>query len=65
MNYENIELWINPGCVMFTLLAGKPAFEYTNMRDTYKRIIKLAYKIPDKLTPAGKSTHINLKLIFY
>ena len=50
---------------MSTLLAGKPAFEYTNMRDTYKRIIKLAYKIPDKLTPAGKSTHINLKLIFY
>ena len=44
---------------MFTLLAGKPAFEYTNMRDTYKRIIKLAYKIPEKLTPAGKNA-INL-----
>ena len=24
------------------------------MRDTYKRIVKLQYKIPDQLTPAGK-----------
>lgn len=42
------------GCVMFCLLAGKPAFEYTTMRDTYKRIIKLAYKIPDKLSAPGQ-----------
>ena len=42
------------GCVIFTLLSGKPAFEYTTMRDTYKRIVKLQYKIPDQLTPAGK-----------
>ena len=41
------------GCVIFTLLSGKPAFEYTTMRDTYKRIVKLQYKIPDQLTPAG------------
>ena len=42
------------GCVTYTLLSGKPAFEYTNMRDTYKRIVKLAYKIPESLSPAGK-----------
>ena len=44
------------GCVTYTLLSGKPAFEYTNMRDTYKRIVKLAYKIPESLSPAGKIT---------
>ena len=44
---------IGLGCVMFTLLSGKPAFEYTNMRDTYKRIVKLAYKIPERLSPSG------------
>ena len=38
------------GCVICTLLSGKPAFEFTNMKDTYKRILKLQYNLPSTLS---------------
>ena len=38
------------GCVLCTLLTAKPAFEYTNMKDTYKRILKLQYHLPSTLS---------------
>ena len=35
---------------MCTLLSGKPAFEFTNMKDTYKRILKLQYNLPNTIS---------------
>lgn len=35
------------GCVLFTLLLGKPPFETATLKDTYSRIRKNEYKIPD------------------
>lgn len=47
-SYE-VDIW-SIGCIMYTLLVGKPPFETTSLRETYARIKQVQYKIP---------THIN------
>lgn len=39
---------------MCTLLTGKPAFEFTNMKDTYKRILRLQYNLSNSISPEAK-----------
>jgi hypothetical protein len=36
------------------LLTGKPAFEFTNMKDTYKRILKLQYNLGTGMSKEGQ-----------
>jgi polo-like kinase 1 len=43
--YE-VDVW-SLGCVLFTLLLGKPPFETATLKDTYSKIRKNEYKIPD------------------
>lgn len=38
------------GCVLFCMLAGESPFRFTNMRETGKRIINVAYTMPDHFT---------------
>lgn len=34
------------GCIVYTLLLGKPPFETTSLKDTYAKIQKNEYSIP-------------------
>ncbi|UJR21968.1 hypothetical protein I4U23_025036 [Adineta vaga] len=43
--YE-VDVW-SLGCVLFTLLLGKPPFETATLKDTYSKIRKNEYKIPE------------------
>ncbi|PBC32591.1 Serine/threonine-protein kinase polo [Apis cerana cerana] len=47
-SYE-VDIW-SIGCIMYTLLVGKPPFETSSLKETYARIKQVQYKIP---------THIN------
>ncbi|OAD54850.1 Serine/threonine-protein kinase polo [Eufriesea mexicana] len=47
-SYE-VDIW-SIGCIMYTLLVGKPPFETSSLQETYSRIKQVQYKIP---------THIN------
>jgi len=43
--YE-VDIW-STGCIMYTLLVGKPPFETTSLKETYSRIKKNEYVIPE------------------
>ncbi|XP_044726621.1 serine/threonine-protein kinase polo isoform X1 [Chrysoperla carnea] len=47
-----VDVW-SIGCIMYTLLMGKPPFETGTLRETYSKIKKCDYRIPKDLsTPA-------------
>ena len=45
---HEVDIW-STGCIMYTLLVGKPPFETTSLKETYKRIKMCEYIIPGKL----------------
>ncbi|KAJ8687080.1 hypothetical protein QAD02_022874 [Eretmocerus hayati] len=51
-SYE-VDIW-SIGCIMYTLLVGKPPFETSSLKETYARIKQVNYKIPQHMqnTPA-------------
>ncbi|XP_030626175.1 serine/threonine-protein kinase PLK2b [Chanos chanos] len=42
------------GCVMYTMLLGKPPFETTNLKETYKCIREARYSLPSTLSLSAK-----------
>ncbi|KAJ7988168.1 hypothetical protein DPEC_G00320810 [Dallia pectoralis] len=42
------------GCVMYTMLLGRPPFETTNLKETYRCIREARYSLPSSLTSAAK-----------
>ncbi|XP_035245677.1 serine/threonine-protein kinase PLK2-like [Anguilla anguilla] len=42
------------GCVMYTMLLGRPPFETTNLKETYRCIREARYSMPTSLSPAAK-----------
>ncbi|KAG7207750.1 hypothetical protein KM043_009362 [Ampulex compressa] len=47
-SYE-VDVW-SIGCIMYTLLVGKPPFETSSLRETYARIKQVQYKTPSYLS---------------
>uniref|UniRef100_A0A8D8X9N0 polo kinase n=1 Tax=Cacopsylla melanoneura TaxID=428564 RepID=A0A8D8X9N0_9HEMI len=43
-----VDVW-SIGCIMYTLLVGKPPFETSTLKETYTRIKKVEYKLPATL----------------
>ncbi|KAJ8338672.1 hypothetical protein SKAU_G00354580 [Synaphobranchus kaupii] len=42
------------GCVMYTMLLGRPPFETTNLKETYRCIREARYSMPSSLSPPAK-----------
>nr|XP_056722131.1 serine/threonine-protein kinase PLK1-like [Euleptes europaea] len=47
-----VDVW-SIGCIMYTLLVGKPPFETSSLKETYKRIMSNEYTIPSIVNPVA------------
>jgi len=54
-----VDIW-SIGCIMYTLLVGKPPFETQTLKDTYNRIRKNEYHIPSRVGPLANSLIVRL-----
>merc|ERR1712130_1064633 len=52
-SYE-VDVW-RIGCILYTLLVGKPPFETQTLKDTYTRIKKNEYHIPSRIGPLARN----------
>lgn len=55
-----VDVW-SIGCIMYTLLVGKPPFETNSLKETYAKITKCDYNLPPNLHK-NASTLINMML---
>ncbi|XP_033208074.1 serine/threonine-protein kinase polo [Belonocnema kinseyi] len=44
-----VDVW-SIGCIMYTLLVGKPPFETSSLKETYSRIKQVQYKMPSSVS---------------
>lgn len=56
-----VDVW-SIGCIMYTLLVGKPPFETSTLKETYSRIKRCEYRLPSAIAKRPAGTLINLML---
>lgn len=49
-----VDVW-SLGCILFTLLVGKPPFETSSLKETYTKIKKNEYHIPSRVSASAKT----------
>eukprot|EP00088_Acartia_fossae_P047488 TRINITY_DN5148_c0_g1_i1.p1 TRINITY_DN5148_c0_g1~~TRINITY_DN5148_c0_g1_i1.p1 ORF type:complete len:588 (-),score=124.11 TRINITY_DN5148_c0_g1_i1:437-1945(-) len=52
-SYE-VDVW-SLGCILYTLLVGKPPFETQTLKDTYSRIKRNEYHVPSRVGTCAKN----------
>ncbi|XP_015186872.1 PREDICTED: serine/threonine-protein kinase polo [Polistes dominula] len=57
-SYE-VDVW-SIGCIMYTLLVGKPPFETSSLKETYNRIKQVQYKTPSHLSKPAMNMITNM-----
>nr|BAB18588.1 polo-like kinase [Hemicentrotus pulcherrimus] len=57
-SYE-VDLW-SLGCIMYTLLVGKPPFETQSLKDTYQRIKRNEYRVPSHVSTPARNLIVKL-----
>merc|ERR1712150_148085 len=53
------DIW-SIGCILFTLLVGKPPFETNALKETYSRIMKNEYNVPKSISSNAKKLIVQL-----
>lgn len=54
-----VDVW-SLGCIMYTLLVGKPPFETSSLKETYSRIKRNEYYIPSKVGPVAQKLIVKM-----
>jgi len=57
-----VDVW-SLGCIMFTLLCGKPPFETSNLEKTYLKIRKTDYKFPSSILLSQQAKDLIKKIL--
>ena len=60
-SYE-VDIW-SLGVIIYTLLIGKPPFETTDVKATYKRIKMNAYSFPDHIAISEPAKNLITKIL--
>jgi polo-like kinase 1 len=57
-----VDLW-SIGVILYTMLIGRPPFETSNVKTTYKRIRMNFYTFPDHVTISNEAKDLIQKLL--
>ncbi|XP_046631320.1 serine/threonine-protein kinase PLK1-like [Daphnia pulicaria] len=49
-----VDIW-SMGCILYTLLVGRPPFETQSLKDTYSKIKRNEYHIPSRIGPLARA----------
>lgn len=54
-----VDIW-SVGCIMYTLLVGRPPFETSSLKETYSRIKQVQYKTPTNISKPAMTMITNI-----